>query len=592
MARNSKSLEVRLGDYGFTPPHLEYGRKPLPKDHYGLGPVRSDPDWFTHGGFSSQEAMDFARRLGFSTAQELRKFADTFGFGPNDMNDRDWQSRLISLFQEKGINSRNDFYRKWDVKTNDWLVEDPGPGPKAPYINPTPQAPSRNRLVPEWADPPGSTGLWMLGPDGKYWSRGKGAQALDEKFDRNRYRTHKVEALGMAGINKPGHFADWDDFGRIFIIPSDQAFQSADARNSGDTEWGFKFGEHAGTFVGNTHHGWNIIPAKSSGQTGGYPLLEGPDPLSTPQGRAAISGEPTAWDQVAPPDFLDTHFVPRSLDETGKLVPITANDRAYARKKWIERLQTHRLWDPNKSKLPVSQREGSGTKEDPYRIVSYPFGHPSIIPGAEWTGPEKEPWVRQPDPKGKTGGLPPKTGDLNWQEWFDEVMKYIKTLDPNDPKNQELIKKLSSMTDPADPVDLFKKSPLYRYQEKEGTKAINRQLKARGLYRSSYGANTLSQFYNKLLAEGTERQLDRLRDAGYTGLQSASAGVASGANTSSQMQKLMENLGRMQQQSTLGGAAQQGSLYSLLGSLPGAATNLFDAINRSGSNSYLSGGGW
>ena len=80
MARNSNSLEVRLGDYGFTPPHLEYGRKPLPKDHYGLGPVRSDPDWFTHGGFSSQEAMDFARRLGFSTAQELRKFADTFGF--------------------------------------------------------------------------------------------------------------------------------------------------------------------------------------------------------------------------------------------------------------------------------------------------------------------------------------------------------------------------------------------------------------------------------------------------------------------------------------------------------------------------------
>ena len=187
-----------------------------------------------------------------------------------------------------------------------------------------------------------------------------------------------------------------DDFGRIFIIPSDQAYQAADARDSGDTEWGFKFGEHAGTFVGNSYHGWNIIPSKSSGRAGGYPLLVGPDALSTPQGRAAIAGQPTAWDQVAPPDFLDIHFVARSLDETGKLVPININDRATARIEWIKRLQTHRLWDPNKSKLPVTQREGSGTKEDPYRIVSYPTGHPDIIPGSELGPDEVPPWVKIP----------------------------------------------------------------------------------------------------------------------------------------------------------------------------------------------------
>jgi len=58
----------------------------------------------------------------------------------------------------------------------------------------------------------------------------------------------------------------------------------------------------------------------------------------------------------------------------------------------------------------------------------------------------------------------------------------------------------------------LKTSPLYQWQKEEGTRAINRQLAARGLYNSRAGLETLRRFYTNLGATETEKQYQRIKD--------------------------------------------------------------------------------
>src|SRR5690606_33288180 len=56
----------------------------------------------------------------------------------------------------------------------------------------------------------------------------------------------------------------------------------------------------------------------------------------------------------------------------------------------------------------------------------------------------------------------------------------------------------------------IKASSLFKFQEQEGSTAINRELKARGLYGSGAGLESLRKFENQLVGEEGQRQYDRL----------------------------------------------------------------------------------
>lgn len=61
-----------------------------------------------------------------------------------------------------------------------------------------------------------------------------------------------------------------------------------------------------------------------------------------------------------------------------------------------------------------------------------------------------------------------------------------------------------------DPNAVLKASSLFKFQEQEGSIALNRELKARGLYGSGAGLESLRKFENQLVGEEGQRQYDRL----------------------------------------------------------------------------------
>ena len=68
---------------------------------------------------------------------------------------------------------------------------------------------------------------------------------------------------------------------------------------------------------------------------------------------------------------------------------------------------------------------------------------------------------------------------------------------------------------------MLKASPLFNFQSKMGTQAINQQLAARGLYGSGAGLQTLSQFNDQLVGEEGQRLVDRLFNMTQLGQNSA-----------------------------------------------------------------------
>lgn len=66
------------------------------------------------------------------------------------------------------------------------------------------------------------------------------------------------------------------------------------------------------------------------------------------------------------------------------------------------------------------------------------------------------------------------------------------------------------LTGKVDADSVIKASSLFQFQEREGSTAINRELKARGLYGSGAGLESLRKFENQLVGEEGQRHYDRL----------------------------------------------------------------------------------
>lgn len=109
--------------------------------------------------------------------------------------------------------------------------------------------------------------------------------------------------------------------------------------------------------------------------------------------------------------------------------------------------------------------------------------------------------------------------------------------------------------------DLFKGSSLYDWQSEMGTRSINRQLKARGMYGSGAGLETLAMFEKGLVAEEGGKWWDRLFNTTALG-SNAAAKMATGTTATG------NNLASL---ATQAGIAQGGAVanqYNALAGIP------------------------
>ena len=80
-------------------------------------------------------------------------------------------------------------------------------------------------------------------------------------------------------------------------------------------------------------------------------------------------------------------------------------------------------------------------------------------------------------------------------------------------------------------------SSIFKWQQSEGERAINRELSARGLYGSGAGLETLARFNNQLVAEEGSRYWDRLFNTTTLG---ANASARMATNTTSTGHSLVD----------------------------------------------------
>lgn len=86
--------------------------------------------------------------------------------------------------------------------------------------------------------------------------------------------------------------------------------------------------------------------------------------------------------------------------------------------------------------------------------------------------------------------------------------------------------------------DVLKESSLFKFQSELGTRGINRELSARGLYGSGAGLETLARFNTQLVGEEGSRLFDRLFNVTSLG---ANAAAHQASNTSATGQTLARN---------------------------------------------------
>lgn len=99
--------------------------------------------------------------------------------------------------------------------------------------------------------------------------------------------------------------------------------------------------------------------------------------------------------------------------------------------------------------------------------------------------------------------------------------------------------KLSSLLSGGQGLDaMLQESSLFKFQSELGTRDINRQLSARGLYGSGAGLETLARFNNQLVGEEGNRLFDRLFNVTTLG---ANAAARQATNTSATGQSLAQN---------------------------------------------------
>jgi len=101
-----------------------------------------------------------------------------------------------------------------------------------------------------------------------------------------------------------------------------------------------------------------------------------------------------------------------------------------------------------------------------------------------------------------------------------------------------------STTPPTDPRDdPFERSPLYDWQIKQGTKELSRYLKLIGRYRSTHGANEISQFTERVGAAEADKQYQRTFEQQRLGLQAALAQAQADGYSGQQLAQLAQQLG-------------------------------------------------
>ena len=149
--------------------------------------------------------------------------------------------------------------------------------------------------------------------------------------------------------------------------------------------------------------------------------------------------------------------------------------------------------------------------------------------------------------------------------------------------------------------DMVQTSSLFKFQQQEGSRNINRQLRARGLYGSGAGLETLAKFETQLLGEEGERTMGRLFRLSDSGQQAAGTlanidqatgrsladltmgGGSAAANAVYQGDMSIANLGREiggQLQSGAMGMAQYQMMQPFLNKMAGGSSAEQNALAR------------
>lgn len=124
--------------------------------------------------------------------------------------------------------------------------------------------------------------------------------------------------------------------------------------------------------------------------------------------------------------------------------------------------------------------------------------------------------------------------------------------------------------------DMVGQSSLFKFQQETGARDINRQLKARGLYGSGAGLETLARFEKQLLGEEGERYMGRLFQMSESGRAAATNMAANNMSTGNTLANIAMQGGLGQAQ-----AGYQGDM-----AIAGMGKSLFD-IGASGLNSMM-----
>lgn len=133
---------------------------------------------------------------------------------------------------------------------------------------------------------------------------------------------------------------------------------------------------------------------------------------------------------------------------------------------------------------------------------------------------------------------------------------------------------------------LLKESELFKFQSEIGSRNINRELSARGLYGSGAGLETLARFTNQLSAEEGQRTVDRLMNLTTLGANSASNMASLTNQTGLSMADMMLRgrtaAAQMRFDGATGSAQANSNATRMLGDM---GQNIFDTVG-SGITNY------
>lgn len=122
------------------------------------------------------------------------------------------------------------------------------------------------------------------------------------------------------------------------------------------------------------------------------------------------------------------------------------------------------------------------------------------------------------------------------------------------------------------PSEMLRASDLFNFQSELGSRNINRELAARGLYGSGAGLETLARFNNQLVGEEGQRMADRLIGLSQLGANAAGNMASLTQNTGNTLANMIYGGGveaaNMRYNSTVGAAnatAQSGHILGQMG---------------------------